>query len=172
MSLNKNKMQKRSFFQKLTGSYPFEEDEVMEDETGIGTKDVKKIIPKHVDDEEDEEIIEEEPEEEGQLTIDVFQNKDSIIIQTMVAGVKPENLEISITREMVTIRGHREETESRNEDDYFFRELYWGNFSRTIVLPQEIEPEEATATEKHGLLTLTLPKINKEKMAKVKVKSV
>ena len=72
---------------------------------------------------------------------------------------------------MVTIRGKREQHTEGGGDDFFFQELYWGSFSRTIVLPQEVEIEEAEASEKHGLLTIKLPKLDKGRHAKLKVKS-
>jgi HSP20 family protein len=89
----------------------------------------------------------------------------------MVAGVKPEDLDVSITREMVTLRGTREPGDSVAGDDYFQRELYWGSFSRTILLPTEIDVEESEAIEKQGLLTIHLPKIDKERSQTLKVKS-
>lgn len=150
-------MQKRSFFQKLTGSYPFDEEGESSDLRQ------KPNAPKAT--------TREENEEEGQLGVDVYQTTNAIILETMVAGVRPEDLDISITREMVTVRGHRKDLRAIPEGDFFFRELYWGTFSRTIVLPQEVEPEEAEATENHGLLKINLPKINREKIAKLRVKS-
>lgn len=111
-------------------------------------------------------------EEEGQLTVDVYETPTDIVVQTMAAGVKPEELQISISRDMITIKGKRERSKTINEDNYFVQELYWGSFSRTILLPQEVEPEEAEATEKHGLLIIKLPKIDKEKKHSVKIKSV
>ena len=90
----------------------------------------------------------------------------------MVAGVKPEDIELTIARDILTIRGKREENRNINEDNYFIKELYWGKFSRTISLPQEVEPEEVEATERHGLLTIRLQKVDKEKKNTVKVKSL
>jgi HSP20 family protein len=90
----------------------------------------------------------------------------------MVAGVRPEDLQINIARDMITIKGKREENRTINEDNYFTKELYWGAFSRTILLPQEIETEEAEATERHGLLTIKLPKIDKDRKMNLKVKSI
>lgn len=110
-------------------------------------------------------------EEEGQLAVDMCQTPTEIIIKTMVAGVKPEDLDIAITRDMVTIRGKRMETYEASENDFFHKELYWGSFSRTIVLPAEVEIEEAEAVEKHGLLTLILPKIDKNRQSKLKVRT-
>lgn len=144
---------KRSFFERLTGSIPAPEKE------SLATK-----LAKNGD------WLEET--EEGELTVDVYQTPSEIVIQTMVAGVKPEDLEIGITREMVTLKGKREVSREVAHDDYFQKELYWGSFSRTILLPTEIEVEEAEAIEKHGLLTIRLPKIDKEKRQSLKVKSL
>ena len=88
-----------------------------------------------------------------------------------IAGVRPEDLNVSITRDMVTIHGHREEAHEVTENDYFSRELYWGSFSRNILLPQEVDVEGAEASEKHGLLTIKLPKLDKHRETKLKVKS-
>lgn len=137
----------------------------------VGNKDLAEF--------ESDEIIEEDlkeesilnEEEEGQLAVDMYQTPGEIIIRTMVAGVKPEDLDISITRDMVTIKGKRMETYEESGNDFFHRELYWGSFSRTIILPAEVEIEESEASEKHGLLTLVLTKIDKHKHSKLKVKT-
>jgi len=146
---------KRSFFERLTGNVNMDEDEIFEDEE------------KTIDEIESEESI----ESEGQLGVDVYETPRSIIIKAMIAGVSPESLDVSLSREVITIRGHREAVDNVHENDYYLRELYWGSFSRTIVLPQEIEMDEAEAIEEHGLLTLTLPKIDKEKQRTLYVKS-
>jgi len=114
-----------------------------------------------------------EPAEEleGELSVDVYQTPTHIVIKAMIAGVRPEDLDVSLTRDMVTIRGKREQHTEGGGDDFFFQELYWGSFSRTIVLPQEVEIEEAEASEKHGLLTIKLPKLDKGRHAKLKVRS-
>lgn len=113
-----------------------------------------------------------EPEQvDGELAVDVYQTPSHIIIKAMIAGVRPEDLDVSITRDMVTIRGKRERGVEGNAGDFFFQELYWGSFSRTVVLPQEVEIEEAEATEKHGLLVIKLPRLDKGRQAKLKVKS-
>ena len=153
---------KPSFFERLTGTVNVKDYEA---------NDIAE--PEYTDDARDTTLnnfIEEE-NGDGQLTVDVYQNPDEIIIKAIVAGVKPENLDVSITRDMVTIKGRRENTKEISEDNYFYKELYWGAFSRTILLPQEIEVEASTAIEKHGLLTLILPKVNKEKQTKLRVKT-
>ena len=114
----------------------------------------------------------EEENEEAELTIDVYQTPTDIVVQTMVAGVRPEDLEISIARDVITIRGKREESRTVDEENYFTKELYWGKFSRTISLPAEVEPEEVEAIEKHGLLTIKIKKVDKNKTNNVKIRSI
>lgn len=137
----------------------------------VGSKkdDDEKDSEENLDNEEIEENILED--EEGQLAIDMYQTPDEIIIKTMVAGVKPEDLDVSITRDMITIRGTRRESYETNDNDFFHQELYWGSFSRTVVLPAEIDIDGAEASERHGLLVLKLPKIDKTKQSKLKIKN-
>lgn len=108
--------------------------------------------------------------EEGQLSVDVFQTKDAIVIKSTIAGVKPEDIDISINNDMVTIRGKREVDHTIEEDDFFFQECYWGGFSRSIILPVEIKPDDVRANLKNGVLTITLPKALKAKAVSIKVK--
>jgi HSP20 family molecular chaperone IbpA len=119
-----------------------------------------------------EENSDDMPEEEGELSVDVYQTQSEIIIEAMVAGVKPEDLHLSITRDMITIKGRRDANTQIPPDDYFYKELYWGPFARSILLPHEIEIEEAEAVEKHGLLIIRMPKIDKARQSKIKVKSI
>lgn len=149
---------KRSFFEKLTGAVKVDEDFVMEKRMN-GSSEVN------------DRQTEEDEVSDGQLTIDMYQTSTDIIIKTMVAGVRPEDLDISITRDVVTIRGKRESERLIRDEDYFNQELYWGSFSRTIMLPQEVEIEDSEAIEKHGLLIIKLPKLDKTKQAKLRVKN-
>ncbi|MDD5098958.1 MAG: Hsp20/alpha crystallin family protein [Candidatus Colwellbacteria bacterium] len=110
-------------------------------------------------------------ESEGQLTIDVYQTEDDIVIESTVAGVDPEDIDIDISSEAVTIRGERQKSEEISEENYLYQECYWGKFSRSIILPQEIDPDKAKADFKNGILHIRLPKISKGKMRKLKVKS-
>ncbi len=108
----------------------------------------------------------------GELTVDVYQTNEDIVIQAMVAGVPSDDLTVSATREMVTIKGKRSAPSGIAQENYFYQELYWGSFSRTILLPAEIEVEEVEATERRGLLTIKLPKIDKTRTQNVKIKSL
>lgn len=108
----------------------------------------------------------------GQLSVDVINQPEEIIIRAIVAGVKPHELDVQISRDMVVITGTREEDKEIDERDFYHRELYWGSFSRKIILPEEIDVELSTAEEKHGLLELHLTKIDKNKKTKLQVKSI
>ncbi len=110
-------------------------------------------------------------EPQGELAVDIYQTPDAIIVKALLAGVHPNSIDISLTREMLTISGTREEEREAEEDDYFQRELYWGSFSRTIMLPEEIDVDMAEASEKHGILMIRLPKINKKRQTKLKVRT-
>jgi HSP20 family protein len=156
---------KKSFFERLTGGQR-EEDY----EEGFEPEESDRAPARYEDEPVEEEWVEDE-DAEGQLTVDVFQTPDEIVIKSIVAGVKPDDLEVSITRDMVTIRGGREESKEVSDDNYFHKELYWGSFSRTVLLPAEVDVEAAQASEKHGLLIIRLPKIDKERQTRLKVKS-
>lgn len=164
---------KRSFFERLTGSVRMED---QNDEFGDSLMaQSKKVTLKNKESNEfdnEEKNLQVEEDQDAELTLDVYQNNNEIIVQTMIAGVHPDNLSINITRDSLSIRGKREENQSVNRDDYYIQELYWGSFSRTISLPEEIDLEEAEAIEKHGLLIIKLPKIDKNREQKLKVKSI
>ncbi|MHB8660754.1 MAG: Hsp20/alpha crystallin family protein [Minisyncoccota bacterium] len=108
---------------------------------------------------------------EGQLPVDVHQTANDIVIRAFVAGVRPDELNISISRDMVEIEGSRMEREQVAGPDYFTRELFWGSFSRTILLPQEIDVDAASAGAKDGLLTIVLPRLDKTRQTKLRVKA-
>ena len=110
-------------------------------------------------------------ESEGQLTIDVYQTDDEIVIESTVAGVEPDNIDIDISSESVTIRGERQKSEEISDENYLYQECYWGKFSRSIILPQEVDPDKAKADFKNGILRIRLPKISKGRTRKLKVKS-
>jgi len=107
---------------------------------------------------------------EGQLAIDVYQTKDSIVVKSTIAGVKPEDIDISINNDMLTIRGTRKMKDEIEEDSYFYQECYWGTFSRSIILPMEVKTDKIDATIENGVLTVTLPKAQTTKQISVKIK--
>lgn len=109
---------------------------------------------------------------EGQLNIDMYQTKDNVIIKSTIAGVRPEDIDITVANDMVTIKGARKKEENISQDDYFYQECYWGNFSRSVIIPVDIDSEEIEADLKDGILTVIIPKAAKAKTKKVKVKGL
>ena len=188
-----------SFFEKLTGAEQEQEKlkkskitkpQVGETKTRGGSTSSKKITkktmprPKKIKQEttltepeiekpEEKDWLEETGgEEEGQLTIDVYQTDSEIVIKSTVAGVNPEDIDISITNDMVTLRGRRTKDEAVETENYFYQELYWGSFSRSVILPAEIDSDKSKATIKNGILTIRLPKLAKSKTKKITVKTL
>ena len=156
---------KKSFFERLAGgivNHEDEADEILEAPTLQGKN--TKIKPKG----DKKEWLEEDTD--GQLTVDMYQTPSEIVIEAMVSGVKPENLDISIEKDMITIRGSRQKIKEISEDNYYYKELYWGGFSRSILLPNEVDADTTDASVKNGVLIIKLPKINKEKTQKIKIK--
>lgn len=164
-------MKKPSFLERLTGSVPDDDyDEVMRDDYAESDDE---LDADHYQDESEwpgHSSLPEEPEE-GELPVDMYQTPDSIVIRALVAGVLPDDLDIAITRDMVTIRGRREEVREAVDDDYYHKELFWGSFTRTLLLPEEVLIDEAEAKEKHGFLEIILPKVDKDRSTKLKVKT-
>ena len=148
----------QSFFEKLTGSQSYKE--------GNGEEDKK----------EEEQKPEKQKnnwlhsKNQGQLTIDVYQTPKEIIIKSPVAGSRPEDIDIAIENDMVTISGKREYETKISKEDYLYQEIYWGEFSRSVLLPQEVDASKAEAEFKNGLLTIRIPKIEKEKIQKIKIR--
>ncbi|KKS77078.1 MAG: Protein containing Heat shock protein Hsp20 protein [Parcubacteria group bacterium GW2011_GWC1_43_11b] len=153
---------KRSFFERITGSISVSDDDSIVDDSQYGTK-----IISH-----DDDWLEKSEEEVGELAIDVYEKPNEIIVQTMIAGVKPENINIDIARESITIEGRRERQTETVGNNYHTKELYWGSFARTISLPAEVDPDNVEAFEKHGLLTIKLPRIDKNRTQKVKIRTI
>lgn len=109
-------------------------------------------------------------EGEGQLTIDVYQTENDIIIKSTVAGISADDIDITVTGDMVTIRGTRHRDEEVPQENYYYQECYWGAFSRSVILPVDIDAERIDAAMKNGILTIRLPKLEKEKTKKLKVR--
>ena len=109
---------------------------------------------------------------EGALNIDMYQTKDNVIIKSTIAGVRPDDIDITVANDMVTIKGSRSREEKVTQDDYFYQECYWGSFSRSVIVPVDIDSEEIEADLKDGILTVIIPKAAKAKTKKVKVKGL
>ena len=108
-------------------------------------------------------------EPEGELAVDVYQTEKDIVIQSAIAGVRPEELDISVENDVVTIRGARKNSTVLETKEYLHEECFWGAFSRQIFLPEEVDVKNVEATMKDGVLTLRLPKLKNEKTKRVKI---
>jgi len=106
---------------------------------------------------------------EGYLTIDVYRTADDIVVQSTIAGAKRDDIDINVTQDMVTIKGHRQPEEQPKASGYDHQELYWGSFSRAVILPEDIDPEGARADFKNGILTIRLPKLAATRTRKIKI---
>lgn len=172
--------QKKSFFERLTGA------------KNVDGNDFNDSVPVYNEEEETTVMMREQPatfpvrEEEawtpstyaqndsdgaeGQLTIDVYQTENDIVIKSTIAGVKPEDLDVSINNDMVTVKGERKNEEVVENGNYYYQECYWGSFSRSVLLPVDVIPEKADAALKNGILTIRLPKADTTKTKKIQVR--
>lgn len=176
---------KPSFFEKLTGANWSEKEspQELQEEKPVKTKKNKKIqkdtpVEKNMVTEKSKKTppVKKETEDwltesEGQLTIDVYQTPNEIVIKSTIAGVKPEDIDISITNDMITIKGRRQKDEEVKEEDYYYQECYWGPFSRSVILPVDVEVDKTDASMKNGILTIRLPKVEKVKTKKISIKA-
>jgi len=159
-------------FQRIVGIKGSQNDDLVDEEN-----EVDELYSDALEGQDIEEDVQEAPEEwnaedyeEGQLSIDVFQTKDSIVVKSTIAGVKTEDIDISINNDMLTIRGQRSMSEEIKEEDYLYKECYWGSFSRSIILPVEIQEDKIDAVLENGVLTIVLPKAKAGKGISIKVK--
>jgi HSP20 family protein len=144
----------KNLINKLMGTQTMDEDVQSEELTATGT------------DGSSEDWL---SEYEGQLTIDMYQTKDNVIIKSTIAGVKPEDIDVTIANDMVTIRGERKRDFEASSEDYFYQECYWGSFSRSVVLPVDVDIDNVEADLKDGILTVILPKAAKARAKKIRV---
>lgn len=175
---------KRSFLEKLTGSRRLEDENInINSESSINSINTTSPMANIYEEEETEMLVSSSPRKnmieenfpsgnsgEGQLTIDVYQTDNDIVIKSTIAGVKPEDLDVSINNDMITIRGERRNEEIINEENYYYQECYWGNFSRSVILPVDVLSDKIEASMKNGILTIRLPKADNTKTKKIQVR--
>lgn len=172
--------EKRSFLDKFTGArsidqpqdmqaMPVYADETATQETQMNMRQEPEPMQQAAAPQEqqwEEDVV----DEEGQLTIDVYQTENDIVIKSTIAGVKPEDLDVAINNDMVTIKGDRKTEETVEDENYYYQECYWGSFSRSVVLPVDVISEKADAALKNGILTIRLPKADTTKTKKIQVR--
>jgi len=96
----------------------------------------------------------------GELKVDVYETEKEIVVRSTIAGVSPKDLDISLHNDLLTIRGKRHIKEEVGEDSFLVRECFWGDFSRSIILPTSVDVKKCEATFKDGVLIIRLPKVN------------
>ena len=106
---------------------------------------------------------------EGQLSLDVYQTENDVVIKSTVAGISSDDIDITITNDMLTVKGARSRDEDVRPEDYYYQECYWGPFSRSVILPADVEADHIKATLKNGILTIRLPKSEKVKTKKISI---
>lgn len=107
----------------------------------------------------------------GQLAIDAYQTADTVILKAPIAGVNPEDLDVAISDDVVTIKGERRGGDTVERDSYFIQECYWGSFSRSYVLPTAVDADNADAQLSNGILTVTIPKLSKSRSRRLTIKT-
>ncbi len=110
-------------------------------------------------------------EPEGELAVDVYQTEEEIVVQSPIAGIRPESLDIFVENDVLLIKGNRQKPDEIGQRDYFYQECYWGPFSRQIILSKETDPDRITAEMKEGVLIIRIPKVKKEKNKKIIIKN-
>lgn len=171
--------EKKSFFERLTGAKSVEGSDFSgvpvyneEEETTVTMREEPTSFPAREEESWATPSYSQNDNEgaEGQLTIDVYQTENDIVIKSTIAGVKPEDLDVSINNDMVTVKGERKNEEVVENGNYYYQECYWGSFSRSVLLPVDVIPEKADASLKNGILTIRLPKADTTKTKKIQVR--
>lgn len=107
------------------------------------------------------------------FAVDVYETEQDVVLSMPTPGIKPEDIDISITGDTVTVRGEsRQQTEDEDKKrNYYFKEIRYGSFARSVTLPAAVDANQAKADTEDGILTLTLPKAEAAKPKSIKVKS-
>jgi HSP20 family protein len=151
-------------------------DDFLDDAEDILMMEEEEEILEPNSDLEEEVVMEEEwiegEELEGQLMVDVYQTKTTVVIVAPIAGVRPDKIDVAISEDVVTIRGDRRTDNSIDKAQYYIQECFWGVFSRSVILPTAVVSDKSEATLRDGVLRIEIPKVIVEKVKKIKVKPV
>lgn len=145
--------EKKSFFEKISG----------DKKTSLKVKDANEYSSSFKTEEDPKEV------QDGQLAVDVYEIDSAIVVRSIIGGVKAEDIEISAANDVLTIKGVREKNEETETHNYFVEECFWGAFSRSIILPVEVDAGNVKATMKNGILKIILPRLVGGKIKKIKI---
>lgn len=107
---------------------------------------------------------------EATLALDMYETSDSTVVKTSVPGMSPDDIDITISGNTLTISGETKQEEEVKEENYIRRERRCGSFSRSVILPEGLEADNAEAAFEEGVLTLTIPKAPEAKPKVIKIK--
>ena len=175
-------MAKRTFWQKITGAVRADDElyeefeDVYEDDyyEDAGSSDEMRTTNETNRQTSDGYLSEQEIDSVPvmELPLDIYHDEDNIYIDAFIPGVSLEDINIELSREMISISGDRQVSKTDTQTEYYARELQWGEFARSVSLPEEIDIDSSSAVEVAGVLKITLPKFNKSRKAKLTVKSI
>ena len=106
----------------------------------------------------------------GQLTVDIYHTPNDIVVESAIAGAHPEDIDVVVATDSISIKGLRRRDPESPEAEYLHQECYWGKFTRSIILPEEVDPENASVKFKNGILSVRMPKTNRKKTRKLEVR--
>ncbi|MDD4625163.1 MAG: Hsp20/alpha crystallin family protein [Candidatus Pacebacteria bacterium] len=106
---------------------------------------------------------------EGQLAVDIYETEEELVLQTAIAGVEAESLDISLEKDLLIVKGERKNPAKETKKNYFVQECYFGSFSREVILPREIDPSHTKAAMEEGILTIRMPKIERDKKRRITI---
>jgi HSP20 family protein len=107
----------------------------------------------------------------GELPVDMYQTANDVVVKASLPGVKPEEVDITVSGDTLTIKGEHKEEQEVKQEDYFRKERYYGAFSRSLILPVQVQSDKAEAVFEDGILTLTIPKVEEVKPKQIKIKT-
>ena len=110
-------------------------------------------------------------EQDGELVVDVFETDEHFVVLAAIAGIQIKDIDISLEKDMMVIKGNRNDPHTHSGKKYYAQECYWGPFSKKIVLPENINIDEADAQMDKGVLTVKIPKMDEGSTEKLGVKA-
>jgi len=105
----------------------------------------------------------------GQLTVDIYHTQNDIVVESAIAGANPKDIDVVVASDTISIKGLRRREPDVQDAKYLHEECYWGRFARSIILPEEVDPENASVKFKNGILSVRMPKMNRKKTRKLEV---
>ena len=106
-----------------------------------------------------------------QLAIDMYQTDEDVVVKASLPGLKPDEVDISVTGDTVTIKGEHKEEKEVKQEDYLYKERRYGAINRSVTIPVQVQADKAEAVFENGILTLTVPKSEEVKPKQIKVKA-